>query len=213
MAMQNIGAMVGRSQQRSDTTGSSPSERQREPLQVPPVVTRLMDAMTAAYGALFMSRVPNARAMDAWESLWTGIFDGKDRDVIRAAIRECFETHREPFTPADFSAAYQRITARPIAAHRRNDDALALPSKTWEERQMQARQAMAELKAKLAERGSAALQAEIGVQAPAEDEPKRQIGPDPESPEYVAMIERRKREATEALAEIEKRRQRAAGEP
>jgi len=127
--------------------------------------------------------------MDAWESLWTGIFDGKDPEQIRAAIRDCFSTHTEPFTPADFVSAYKRITARPIAAHRRNEEALALPSRTWAERREDGARYVGALReivqddSQPIERRPISLAEMAGI----DDEPM--------TAEHIAMIETRKREA------------------
>ena len=58
--------------------------------------------------------------------------DGKRPKIVAKALTHCLDTHSKPFTRADFQQAYRALI--PSAMHKRNKEALALPSKTWAER-------------------------------------------------------------------------------
>lgn len=170
-------------------------------------IDELLAKLHAIYGQSWvrhMDGVPYAAQRATWgEALahWT-------KADAKAALDHCRDTMPFPPTLPEFiaarragSTAEQRAFAARVAA----DAQLALPSKTWAERRAEGRAAMAGLMSRLAERGSADVLAAINVQAPATDVPGQRAGPDQESPGYMALIERRKREALEALARMEQK--------
>lgn len=194
---------------------SSSSQRQEQP-------GHWIDALFGKFAVIWprdwAGIVERVGDVDLLKREWAEGLAGMTGDQMRAAIAHCRANLKWAPTIAEFREAAktgdtpeQRAQAARLAAADA-ERALALPAMTWEERRAAGRSAMADLMSRLAERGSAEVLAAINVQAPATDEPEQRAGPGPDSPEYMALIERRKREALDALAKMEARKTMAAAE-
>ena len=96
------------------------------------IAKKLFQSMKAQYGAIFTANLDDKATMDTWMRSWTASIRGKRTETVARALTHCLDTFPKPFTRADFQQAYRAFT--PQAMHKRNKDALALPSKTWQER-------------------------------------------------------------------------------
>lgn len=101
----------------------------------PGVISRKwVDALFARFSRIWPSAWADIAAShdaDAVAEEWRGGLRGMSGEQIGWAIERCREQCTWPPTIAEFRAAC--ATTPNVAMYRRNEEALALPAKTWEE--------------------------------------------------------------------------------